>query len=170
MAEMARKAGVTVEVITHAEEQLLARPVAVSDEMRALMSARRGATLTEAHFVQLLRDAFRLLAGRGNVVFVGSGAQVILKDYPEALHVHLYAPQAVRAARIQQRRSLPAIEAAQRIIQKADEERRNWYRHFFSGVDWKSTKHYHLMLDTARIPAAVATGLIIQAVQATSPT
>jgi hypothetical protein len=65
MAEMARKAGVSIEVITHAEEQLLARPVAVSDEMRALMSARRGATLTEAHFVQLLRDAIQLLAGRG---------------------------------------------------------------------------------------------------------
>jgi hypothetical protein len=65
---------------------------------------------------------------------------------------------------------MPAIEAAQRVVQKADEERRNWYRHFFSGVDWKNTKHYHILLDTARIPAVVATELIVQAAQATPTT
>jgi cytidylate kinase len=165
VAEMARKAGVSVEVITHAEEQLLAKPVAVSDEMRALMSARRGATMTEGHFINLMRDAVKLLAGQENVVFIGTGAQVILKDHPAALHVHLYAPPTVRAERIRQRRSLPTVEAAQRVINKADEDRRNWYRHFFSGVDWKNARHYHLMIDTARISAAVAANLIVQAAQ-----
>jgi cytidylate kinase len=166
LAQMAKQAGVSIEVITHAEEQLLSRPVAVSDEMRALMSARRGDPLNQAHFVHLMSEAIKLLVAQDNVVFVGRGAQIILKDQAGALHVHLYAPAQVRAARIQQRRSLPNVETALRVIQQVDEQRRNWFRHFFSGVDWKSTKHYHLMIDTGRIPAAVATALIVEAARA----
>ncbi|MCL4858320.1 MAG: cytidylate kinase family protein [Caldilineaceae bacterium] len=168
LAEMAQQAGISVQVMAAAEEQLLARPIGVSDEMRAFWSARRGkGVLSEAQFVQHLTAALRLLAAQENVVFVGRGAQVVLRDHPGALHVHLYAPLDARAARIQQQRNLPALETAQQIIRKADEQRRDWFRHFFRGVDWKSPKHYHLLIDTARIPPKPATALIVQAAQAT---
>ncbi len=164
LAEMARQAGVSVEVMAQAEERLLAKPMAVSDEMRSLMSTRGGAgAMNEARFVQHMTEAIKLLASQGNIVFVGRGSQLILKDHPGALHVHTYAPPQVRAARLQQRRSLPNAEAALRLIQQADEQRKNWFRHFFSGTDWKNAKHYHLMIDTARIPAAVAAQIIVQA-------
>lgn len=167
LAEMARQSGVPVEVIAEAEEKLLARPMGVSDEMRAFWSVRRsdGRVLTEAYFVQQLSGAFKLLAAEDNVVFVGRGAQIILKDHPGALHVHLYAPVAVRATRIQQRRNLPTNEAAQRIVQAADEQRRNWFRRFFNNADWKNPKHYHLLIDTGRILPDLATSLVIQAAQ-----
>jgi cytidylate kinase len=169
LAEMARQAGVAVEVIAQAEERLLAKPVMVSDEMRALLSPRGSErTLTEARFVKQMAAAIQLLAQQGNVVFVGRGAQLVLKDAPQALHVHTYAAPAVRAARLQQRRGLPSVELALRAIHQADEQRQNWYRHFFSGTDWKHTKHYHLLIDTGRIPAAVATELILLAAQTTS--
>jgi CMP/dCMP kinase len=165
LAEMARQAGVSVEVIAEAEEKLLARPVGVSDEMRAFWSVRRsdGRILTEAYFVQQLTGAFNLLAAADNVVFVGRGAQIILKDHPGALHVHLYAPVAIRTARIQQRRNLPTGEAAQQIVKAADDQRRNWFRRFFNNADWKNPKHYHLLIDTARIPPDLAGSLIVQA-------
>lgn len=168
LAEMARQMGITVAVVVQAEEQLLAKPIGVSDEMRALFAAQRtpGRTWSEAQFVQQMTIAIKLLASQGNVVFVGRGTQLILKDYPATLHVHLYAPPAVRARRLQQRRALPTLEAAQRLVQQADEQRKNWFRHFFPGTDWKDSRHYHLMIDTACLPAAVATNLIIQAAQA----
>ncbi len=171
LAEMARQMGVAVEVIVQAEEQLLAKPIGVSDEMRALFAAQRtpGRTWSEAQFVQGMTTAIKLLATQGNVVFVGHGTQIILKDHPTTLHVHLYAPAPVRAIRLQQRRSLPDVETALRLVQQADEQRKNWFRHFFRGIDWKDARHYHLLIDTARIPAAIATGLIIQAVQSIPP-
>lgn len=167
LAEMAQQAGVSVQVMAAAEEQLLARPLGVTDEMSAFWSARRGkGVLSEAQFVQHLTGALKLLAAQGNVVFVGRGAQVVLKDHAGALHVHLYAPLEARAARIQQRRNLPTLEAAQQLIRSADEQRRDWFRHFFKGVDWKSPKHYHLLIDTARIPPDPAAALIVLAAQA----
>lgn len=168
LAEMARQMGVTVAVIVQAEEQLLAKPIGVSDEMRALFAAQRtpGRTWSEAQFVQGMTAAIKLLATQGNVVFIGRGTQIILKEHPTTLHVHLYAPPSVRAIRLQQRRALPNLEAALRLVQQADEQRKNWFRHFFRGIDWKDARHYHLMIDTACIPVSVATSLIIQAAQA----
>ena len=122
--------------------------------------------MSEAYFVQQLQAAFEHLAQQENLVLVGRGAQILLWDHPRALHVHLFAPLATRAARIQARRNLATVAAAEQIIKIADEQRRNWYRHFFSGVDWKNPKHYHLLIDTGRIAPDLAVSLIIQAAQA----
>lgn len=172
LSEMARQTGVTVEAIGQIEERLLTKQVAVSDEMRAMVGAQRGATgaMNEVQFIQLLTAAIKTLAQSGNVVFVGRGAQLILKEHPFALHVHLYAPPAARAARLQQRRALPNAETALQIIQQADEQRKNWFRRFFNGMDWKSPRHYHLMIDTARIPMDRATTIILEAAQAVPAT
>lgn len=170
LAEMARHAGVTVEVMAHEEERLLAKPMFVSDEMRALSSAQRKpqGAMTEAAFVQQLTEVIKELAERDNIVFIGRGAQIILKDHPTALHVHLYASANLRAARLHQRGSAKNLVEAERKVKQADEQRREWFRHFFAGADWKRPHHYHLMIDTGRIPYAVATALIVQAAQSTS--
>jgi cytidylate kinase len=166
LAEMARQGGVPVEVMVETEERLLARPLVVSEEMRSLFSAkahRPGRQADPQTFLAQMREAIRTLAGQGNVVFVGRGAQFILADSPDALHVHIYAPPEVRAARIQQRRGLADPEMARRVIRQADEQRTNWVRAFFTGVNWKDARHYHLMINTARIPAQVAAEIIVRA-------
>lgn len=169
LAEMAQQMGVTVEVIVQAEGRLLAKPVGVSDEMRALISAQRGAAgaMNETQFIQQMTAAIKRLVEANSSVFIRRGAQFVLKDQPTALHVHLYAPAEMRALRVQQQRALPTMEAALQLVQQADEQNKNWFRHFFSGIDWKSARYYHLMIDTARIPAEVATALIIQAARST---
>jgi cytidylate kinase len=168
LAEMAQRAGLSVEVMVEAEERLLARPVVVSDEMRALFTAQarqQKGQLDEQSFIAQMGEAVRTLAGRDNVIFVGLGAQLILANDPRALHVHIYAPPDVRAARIQQRRGLADLDSALRIVRQADDRRNNWYRHFFQGVNWKDARHYHLMINTVHISEAVACELIVHAAQ-----
>ncbi|CAN5852317.1 hypothetical protein BH10CHL1_BH10CHL1_22840 [soil metagenome] len=167
-AEMAQHLGVPLDVIMKVEERLLAKPIGVSDEMRAMFAAQRGVAgaMNEAQFIQQMTAALKRLAEPNSGVFFGRGAQIVLKDYPGALHVLLYAPPAVRAARVQQRRSIANLETALRLVEQVDEQRKNWFRHFFSGIDWKNPRHYHLLIDTARLPVPVATALIVQAAQA----
>jgi cytidylate kinase len=169
LAEMARQAGLSVEVIAQAEERLLSRPTLVSQDMRSLFAkgqTTRTGPLDETTYVEQMTQAIRTLASRGDLVFVGRGAQLILQDWPNALHVHLYAPIEVRARRIQQRRGLPDLDTALRIVQQADEQRRSWFRRFFAGADWKNPRYYHLMIDTSRIPPDLAASLIVQAARA----
>lgn len=169
LAEMARQAGLPVEAIAQAEEKLLSRPTLVSRDMQALFSKgqqARGTSLTEASYVAQMSEAIRALAERGNIVFVGRGAQLILQEHPSALHVHLHAPLDVRARRLQARRGLADLEAARRVIQQADEQRRGWFRRFFAGADWKNPRYYHLMIDTWRVPPELAIAIIVQAARA----
>ena len=172
LAEMARQAGVQVEVIVEAEEKLMSRAGVVSQEMRSLFSAdpsHRARPMDQKSYVEQMANAIRSLAQQESAVFIGRGSQLILEDHPTALHVHLYAAPEVRAGRIQRRRGMSEIDMARRIIHLADEQRRSWYQRFFSSADWKNSRHYHLMLDTGRIPAGAAVALIIHAARTAPP-
>ncbi len=172
LAEMARQAGISVELIVEAEERLLSQPRVISQEMRHLFAAEprnRAGLMDQATYVKQMSEAIRFLADQGNTVLVGRGAQVILRDYPGALHVHLYAPPEVRARRIQRRRGLAELATASQIIEQADRARREWFRRFFTGVDWKDPSYYHLMIDTGRIGEAVAVSMIVQIAQMPIP-
>jgi cytidylate kinase len=172
LAEMARQAGVQVEVIVEAEEKLMSRAGVVSQEMRSLFSAdpsQRARPMDQETYVEQMTNAIRSLAQTEEAIFIGRGSQLILEDHPTALHVHLYAAPDVRASRIQRRRSMAKMDTARRIIQLADEQRRNWYQRFFSSADWKNSRHYHLMLDTGRIPEEAAVALIVDAARTAPP-
>ena len=170
--EMARQVGVQVEVIVEAEEKLMSRAGVVSQEMRSLISAdpsQRGRPMDQPTYVKQMTDAIRTLAQVEDAIFIGRGSQLILEDHPTALHVHLYATPDLRASRIQHRRGMATIDTARRIIHLADEQRRNWYQRFFSSADWKNSRHYHLMLDTGRIPEDAAVALIVDAAKTVPP-
>jgi cytidylate kinase len=74
----------------------------------------------------------------------------------------------VRAARIQQSRGLSNQETALQVVRKADEQRNDWFRHFFPGTSWKDSRYYHLMVNTARIPEETAVDIIVQAARSTA--
>ena len=172
LAEMARQAGVEVELIVEAEEKLMARAGVVSQEMRSLFSAdpsRRARPMDQETYVAQMANAIRSLAEQGSAVFIGRGSQLILEEHLSALHVHLFASPELRARRIQRRRGMADIETARRIINLADEQRRNWYQRFFASADWKNSRHYQLMLDTGRIPEDTAVALIVDAAKTAPP-
>jgi cytidylate kinase len=165
LAEMARLAGVSVQAVVDAEERLLSRPAVVSDEMRAFFKRSQApGGFSEERYIEQMTAAIRAMADQGDVVFVGRGAQMILAGRAGTLHVHLYAPEDVRAARIAQRRGLTDAGAALRLIQQSDEQRRDWYRRFFNRANWKDPRYYHLMINTGHIPAERAVEIIVRAV------
>ncbi|NJN81611.1 MAG: cytidylate kinase-like family protein [Caldilineaceae bacterium] len=169
LAEMASQAGVSVEVIAETEERLSTKPAFVSDEMRSLFASRQPvgakstAAMDEKEYSSAASSAIRKLAERGNVVFVGRGSQLVLADWPAALHVRLHASLEVRAARIHTRRGLADMASARRIIQRADEQRRNWFKRVFDGADLNDPHHYDLMLNTGRLNTQLVVDLIVTA-------
>ncbi len=168
LAEMARQAGVPIEEIAEDEERLLSRPMVVSEEMRAFFSDRQGkgrSGLSEENYIQRMSAAIESLSEQGNLVFVGRGVQMILAGRPDILHVHIYAPPEVRSRRVQKQRNLPNIEAAQQIVRSADDRRRNWFRRFFTGANWKDPRHYHLMINTGRVDVETSIALIAEAAE-----
>jgi len=93
----------------------------------------------------MARRAIEAAYQRGHCVIVGRGAQCVLQDRADALHVFIYAPRRDRIARIQQR--LPAVTDVEGLIRSIDRERAEYIRVNF-GCDWSDPHLYHMLISS----------------------
>jgi cytidylate kinase len=122
------------------------------------------ASLTETAEMRIVDVTKRVIeeaVQQGNAVLVGRGAQCMLADRPDALHVFCYAamPALVEYA-IAHRGVNPAN--AEHEVEKMNRQReqyvkRNW------GRDWKAFENYHLCLDTGRLGIDTAANVVAAA-------
>ena len=122
------------------------------------------ASLTETAEVRIVDVTKRVMqeaAQHGDAVIVGRGAQCMLADRPDALHVFCYAalPALVEYA-IAHRGVNPANAAHE--VEKMNRQReqyikRNW------GRDWRAFENYHLCVDTGRLGIETAADVVVAA-------
>jgi cytidylate kinase len=118
----------------------------------------------EMRVVDVTRRVLEEAVQQGNAVLVGRGAQAMLADSAEALHVFCYAPKEflVRYA-IEHRDVKPAN--AEHEVDKKNKQREQYVRRHW-GRDWRSFHNYHLCLDTGRLGIERAADLVIAAARA----
>ena len=109
-------------------------------------------------FLHAIQAVVYDFARRGNTVIVGRGGQVLLRDIPGVVHLRLLAPFAVRVGRIMEREKVDEKQAI-RLIRRRDRDSAGFLRFFFE-VDWENPALYDLVLNTQRISADVAVGMI----------
>jgi hypothetical protein len=115
-------------------------------------------------YVRMVGLVIRGLAHEGNVMLVGRGAQVLLRNHPGALHVQIVAPLAHRVRVVMERTEMDR-RAAQSRVRASDRARFDYLRRYHD-VDWLDPTLYHLVLNTGRMSIATAADLIIAAQQA----
>ena len=103
----------------------------------------------------------RGLACEGNVLLLGRGGQVLLKDHPGALHIQTVAPLAYRVQMLMTRHALGKREAQNRV--RASDRARFDYLRRYHDVDWLDPTLYHLVINTGCLPIDTAVKLIIDA-------
>lgn len=123
-------------------------------------------TLWERHdwqyrgYVALLESLLLEYAAKDDVVIIGRGGFILLKDVPYALKVRLIAPLEVRVETIMVRESL-SREAAERLIAQVDNERACYLRANY-GVDWAADEYYDLVLNTGHLSYEEVTDLLVR--------
>jgi len=118
----------------------------------------------EMRVVDTTRHVMEDAVQRGNVVVVGRGAQVLLADRPDTLHVFCYAsPEALVEYAIEHR-GLDADSAPQEV-EKRNRQREQYIKRNF-GRDWRRFENYHLCVDTGRLGIAAAADLVVSAARA----
>jgi cytidylate kinase len=105
----------------------------------------------------------RELADEGNVVIVGRGGQIVLRERPDVLHIRVVAPLETRAAWLQQEKGIP-LEAAQTSLAKSDKSRADYLRRSYK-VQVSDPALYHLTINTGLLDLSQASRLVIQALQ-----
>jgi len=167
LLHLAEDAGVDVEAVVAAERDFIRKPRLVSSDMTSLYRKQpsafgKSSAVDEQVYAQVLKDAMERFAREGNAVIVGRGAQMVLRDWPTALHVHLYASVDVRARRLAARLDITEQQARARI-KRSDEEKRQYIRYMHGNASWKNMQYYHVALETGAIEPEVAARMIIEA-------
>lgn len=112
------------------------------------------------HFIQAVIYDY---AQRGNVILVGRGGQVLLKDLPGVLHLRVIAPFEVRLRRFLEQEGTDEKQAA-RILRRSDRDSAGFIHSFFD-VNWDDPALYDLVINTQKVSPATAVQLILECVR-----
>jgi CMP/dCMP kinase len=130
-------------------------------------------SLSEEQALSFVRKAVKSAYQLGDMIIVGRGGQVILKDHPDVLHVRIEAPLEERLLRVRGypemtsqtfSDSVAARRVAQDLIEKSDAASTDYLKRFYD-VDWSDFRLYHLIINTSMLRIEQAAGVIIGLVQ-----
>jgi cytidylate kinase len=166
--QVAQEAGVDVKAVLATERDVTRKPKLISKQMTSLYGRQpsafgRQGDIDDKTYIRIVRETMVKFAQEGNATIVGRGGQIILQDWPDALHVHLYAPRAVRVQALVARYKISKLDAERRI-ERSDERKRMYIRNLHKNANWKDLKYYHLAIDTSKISPQTATKMIMLAV------
>ena len=174
LSKIAEEAGVDIKAVLAKERDVTSKPKLISNQMTSLYGRQptafgRKSELDDQTYARIVRETMEKFAQQDNAIIIGRGGQMVLKSWPGALHVHLYATIDVRVQRLVERYGITKLDA-QRRIERSDERKRLFVRNMHKNANWKDLKHYHVAIDTGHIAPETAAQLITVAAQAQEPT
>ena len=115
-------------------------------------------------FAHLIQAAVYELATEQDVVIVGRGGQIILKDIPGAIHVRIIAPYGERVTRLMAEMRCEE-KNAERIVRRSDRDSSGYLATYFD-ADWDDSALYDLVINTRTINQETAVRMITGTVEA----
>jgi cytidylate kinase len=128
---------------------------------RSYSDAAAGEDLPEVSdekYIQTLTAIIHEVAEHKNVLIIGRGSQVILRDWPDAVHVLLVAPRKQRIEFIEQRDGLSAEDAEKRV-EDGDKGRASFHHKFFK-INVDDPARYHFALNVGKLSNEAAAEII----------
>jgi len=108
-----------------------------------------------------IRSIMKELADKDNLVIVGRGGHVELKDYTSMIRIRIIADQKTRLANIMEEEKASKSQV-KKLIKENDKQQSEYIKHFFL-VKHSDEKLYDLIINTSRISYSVSAGIILQA-------
>ena len=124
----------------------------------------RTALLTDGAVLRCTEGVIRKAVREGGGVILGRAAAIVLHDHPGAFHVRLDGHPDRRVRQVRDAQGIPE-RAAREAMSRNDKAREAYVRHFYD-ADPADPAHYHLVLDSTRLPLETCTDLIVAAVRA----
>ena len=123
--------------------------------------------LDDALYMKTVTAIIRELSQRGDIVILGRGSHLLLREHPTALHVLTLAPLEVRVQRFAEREGLSSQAAAKRVHDL--DKGRALFHHKFFKAEADDPARYDLAIDTSRLSFEVAAQLVTEAARARQP-
>jgi hypothetical protein len=122
---------------------------------------------TEERIVAVTQRVIEEAVQAGPAVFVGRGAQCLLAEREDALHVFCYAPRAALRKYAMETFRVPSDEA-DKIVADQNKQREQYVRRHWNR-NWLAHDNYHLCLNTAWLGLDGAATLVVEAARKQFP-
>jgi cytidylate kinase len=119
---------------------------------------------TDEQLLEVTRHIVDEALARGPLVVVGRGAQSMLAERADALHVFCYAPRSALVARSMVRDKLDEGAAA-KLVDETNAQREQWVKKHFNRA-WREHSNYHLAVNTEWLGIQRSAELIARAARA----
>src|SRR6266542_5440790 len=168
--QVARRAGLPAEEVAQREERApgllerLARTLAVSSPELFITAA--SVTQVEADEETIAKVTERVIqeaAAHGRAVLVGRGAQALLAQRPDALHVYVIAPRDFRIKLAIERLGVDPAKA-EKVLDDTDRQRDQYVKANY-GRHRQDPLNYDLVLNTGRLGLEGAADLVVSEVR-----
>src|SRR5450759_1600011 len=142
-------------------------------ENPSISSRPAQADVHDTAMLSLVKRAIQAAVTAGNMVIIGRGGQVLLKDTPGVLHLRIEAPVKIRIERVKlQLIKEPGasqsednlVRAASDIIANRDMASADYIKRYFN-VDWDNPLRYHMVLNLGKLNVEQAVQIIVVAIQ-----
>src|SRR5205809_5518668 len=164
--EVARRAGLAPEEVAERDERApgllerLARTLAVgSPELFMTAPAVPRVEPDEAAIVKMTERVIAEAAAHGRAVLVGRGAQALLAQRPDALHVYVIAPREFRIKLAIERLGVDPAKA-EKVLDDTDRQRDQYVKANY-GRHRQDPLNYDLVLNTGRLGIDGAAAMIV---------
>ena len=113
---------------------------------------------SQKEYLKFIRTTIEQLWQRGNVVIVGRGGQVILRDKKNVFHVRIIASLEHRLEVVMKQTGLNQTSAT-KLIQKNDKRQARFIKYCYN-VHWDDATLYHLIVNTGEMGTEIASKII----------
>lgn len=166
VAAVARRAGLPPDEVAQREERApgllerIARTLAAaSPELFVASATVPTVEQDEATIVQVTERVIAEAAAHGRIVLVGRGAQAVLAQRPDALHVYVVAPRPWRMRLAVERLGVKEADV-DRLVDETDRQRDQYVKTYY-GRQRQDISNYDLIVNTARVGIDGAAALVV---------
>jgi cytidylate kinase len=164
--EVARRAGLPPDAVAQRDERApgllerLAHTLAAgSPEMFIATAGAPRVEPDEAAIVQLSERVIAEAAAHGRIVLVGRGAQAVLAQRPDALHVYIVAARAWRLKFAVERLGVNPADV-EKVVDETDRQRDQYVRTYY-GRHRQDVVNYDLVVNTEKLGMDGAAALVV---------
>ena len=122
----------------------------------------RGHEVEDDVYIEAIESAMKEMAADGDVVFIGRGGHVILKDMPNVLRVGVVASLEDRVKTLMAREAIDSSDEAIVVLEQRDQARKYFFKKYFELDEPDNPNLFHFTINSSEISTNYAAEMVIQ--------
>lgn len=147
------KSGISESIFARTDEKL--RGTLLLNELKAIpsevsVSPEDKKFVSDSNLFAIQSEVIKTLAKTQSCIIIGKCADYVLRDQTNVLSIYVDAPRKACVASIMDKMNVTEREA-NRLIERTDKYRSDYYTYYTGGRDWVNPTNYHIFLNSDKV-------------------